>query len=1022
VSQADNLMPLNVLILTGVLACSDGGTGPGGGPPPGDRLEGASGALASTAIPRLAYEPRLEDYSNDHQELAGLRASRRVLNLVLGPQVTVGEANALLETLGADIVGGIPGTSSLSGILALRLPTDTHAAMEDALRGLRQDARVAHAVQERLVDPLVVPDADPTLPSWSWDLEPAGGNWGLEISRVPQLWSLNAAVRKAGAMTLVTGVLDAGFAAQHPDLVFQNSPPAGNNPGHGTHVAGIIGARFGNGNGTGVDGVNPFAQLVAAFDQTVVWDLYEFLIAHPEMTVMNISMVGAWAAGTDLNTDVAAQQLANEGGATLRQALALVEAQLGSLPVIVTAASNESNTAEGLQPAAYASEFNNAGLVQGAANIIVVEALDLDAGVATRRPTSNVGGHVSAPGGDILSTIPNNTYGLKGGTSMAAPHVAGLAGYLYALDPSLPRASLSSNAVRAVIVATAIPAAGGASDRMDAFAAAMALDSLHGDDRVLRLLADLDDGTADGNTRVNADGSVNTSEDADGDGGQGDGVIDMSDFRRWRDAFLDLDQPPGYVLDGAPTHPKRDLNGNGRTAAEGDDEFIYPRLDLNGDRKVALAQRAYVGGAIRAQVTDLEVLMARFADEDYQASQLSELILSGDAHVDASVCLARPEVAGVRSWVEVTGSGVLEGSRSHEVAAPVRVYTMVESTLGWTLHLEGLDGSGQVVGEAEKEIDAKPGSDLHWKPDCVPEVSVTITPETVTIPAAGTQQFTATVTGLSNTAVTWSATGGMIAASGNTATYIAGSATGTFAVTVTSVADPERAATAQINIVPAAPVGVRILSADGRLDTTTQLAYTGITPRCDTDRVAPTAVPVTLMYSATLSCPLQTQVGFDGFTYTAQADGQQSYTVTTTTATLTGDLLSIAIDGSSTANASSGRSYTYAEGSSRMALCFSVPAGANYHWRVTGTLSFTGGSGYASAFLRGPSSNLFSREVTSEPGQPPTMSLNETGLLTGGTYCFGGVQVATADAYGEFGTPTATAEGRYGNIKIEILP
>jgi hypothetical protein len=47
---------------------------------------------------------------------------------------------------------------------------------------------------------------------------------------------------------------------------------------------------------------------------------------------------------------------------------------------------------------------------------------------------------------------------------------------------------------------------------MDAFAAAVALDSVNGNDRVLRLLADLDDGTADGNTRVNADGSVNTAE------------------------------------------------------------------------------------------------------------------------------------------------------------------------------------------------------------------------------------------------------------------------------------------------------------------------------------------------------------------------------------------------------------------------------------------------------------------------------------------------------------------------------
>src|SRR5207253_7834448 len=43
--------------------------------------------------------------------------------------------------------------------------------------------------------------------------------------------------------------------------------------------------------------------------------------------------------------------------------------------------------------------------------------------------------HLAAPGDEILSTTPNNTYSVLSGTSMAAPHVTGVAALLKAQDP-----------------------------------------------------------------------------------------------------------------------------------------------------------------------------------------------------------------------------------------------------------------------------------------------------------------------------------------------------------------------------------------------------------------------------------------------------------------------------------------------------------------------------------------------------------------------------------------------------------
>ncbi len=88
-----------------------------------------------------------------------------------------------------------------------------------------------------------------------------------------------------------------------------------------------------------------------------------------------------------------------------------------------------------------------------------------------------------------------------------------------------------------------------------------------------------------------------------------------------------------------------------------------------------------------------------------------------------------------------------------------------------------------------------------------PAVSVSVSPASATIQAGGTQQFTASVSGSTNTAVTWKASAGTISTSG---AYKAPSAAATATVTATSVADPTKSATATVQVTAAPSSGAGI--------------------------------------------------------------------------------------------------------------------------------------------------------------------------------------------------------------------
>jgi hypothetical protein len=695
-----------------------------------EQLPGEPHEPAAGRIPRKRFVARAEDYADNHPALPGMFLSFNTLTLVLALQTTVQQTNALLDELGAEITGGIPGVPNTApGILTLRLPTRTHAEMEAVLARLRADARVRHVRQDALLDTEVIPRPNGGIPAnWTWELTPGGGNWGLELIRAPQMWNLNAAVQKTG-LTIATGILDAGFTAGHPDLqpnLTVNLTPDLSDD-HGAHVAGIIAAVHDN--GIGVDGVSPFARLTvtgvstptgafAALLKLISWtaSLYHLhdLMMHPnEVRLINMSWGYSWGTKSrpiNSATDTVVQNMVRAEALVLLDMFATVEAQGRPLPLLVVSAGNS-----GGQPARYNSAWNYASLVLNSANILVVEAVANSTGAvggATRSSFSNVGGTLSAPGGafppgeQVWSTGDTIAYLGMQGTSMAAPHVTGLVSYLLALDPALTHTQL-----RELLLVNTVPVAGGARPRIDAFAAALDIDRLRGNDRVLKLLVDIDDGTPDGNRRVDADGNLYTAD------ARGDGRVDMRDFRRWRDWLLQVENPDWLELDGGAAHPKKDLNGNG-TVGTPAEENVYPRGDFNGDGILSRTATRAVPGAVNGVVTDLEMLMLVFDDEHYDALELPGLLDSGDLEIDASGCLTAG-VAEVRSSIRIRGSDAAAQTRTHMTGTTVRqIYTAPVHPLGYTARAEARAAGGAVIATVEQDFEIGLGSDSHWRPVC----------------------------------------------------------------------------------------------------------------------------------------------------------------------------------------------------------------------------------------------------------------------------------------------------------------
>jgi len=698
-------------------------------------LEGDPEDSANEAIPGFAFIADGGDYSDGHPSLGTMPVSHNIVMVSFAPGTTVGEANAVLSGSGARIAGGVPGVDGVAqGTLFLKMPTTSHAELNAVISSFESDPAIETVVQDVLMGPDAVSrpnDGDPY--TWTWERTPGGANWGLERIRVPQMWNFEGAVMKIlNTMEFAPStvlIVDTGFSRNHPDGWTSNFRPEVIDP-HGAHVSGIIGATFDN--GKGIDGIcphvfmmgmsalvdggrGPYVDRVSA-GQAIISGIYWGRRVFVD--VINLSLGYNWAdAGIDSDTDVHAQGIAIKQAALMVDMLYLRYLSYRS-QLIVCSAGNDSGRGFGDQDAMYNSPMCYAALGMGIETILVVEAV-MDSpgtgdGDVTRYPGSSVGGHVSAPGFSVWGlTSDPSLYRGADGTSYAAAIVSGLVAYLKQVEPYI-----TWNDIKEVIVANALSAGGNAQPRIDAWASVVDIDRVRGGTTILERMCDIDDGTLDGNQRLlYADGTQYNEEDVDSDGGTGDGSIDMSDFRRWRDWYLLAQAVVEFDLDGSASHPKKDVNGNSEVEGPAG-ESIFPRGDFNGDGILDETATSYVPGAIGGDATDLEVFMEVFSDPACDAWELPDLVESFDITMDLTTFFVESGMTSVtvKVW-EHDGTPYWEFVMTD--TDPVKVFTELCVPEGYFLHLvlNGTMGSDYLeLGHDYSIFAIEPGGDVWLQP------------------------------------------------------------------------------------------------------------------------------------------------------------------------------------------------------------------------------------------------------------------------------------------------------------------
>ncbi len=351
------------------------------------------------------------------------------------PKMPEAELLALLGDGGATVRKRMPASG-------LWLVAFSEPKLDTVPRAVSRLAKLKEYILVVEPDHIMTAQATPNDSSFGilWGMHNTGQSGGTVDADIdaPEAWDLST-----GSRSVIVAVVDTGIDQTHPDLVANLWTNPGeiasngidddgngyvddtrgwdwvnsdNNPnddnGHGTHCAGTIGGT-GN-NGAGVSGV--------------CWQVSLLGLKFLNSSGSGFESDGAEAIAyaTDLGVSLTSNSYT---GTTYTQSMkdAIDEADAAGILFVAAAGNNASNIDLSLEyPAAYESP-----------NILSVAATTRTDGLASFSNFGLATVDLAAPGNEIFSTIHNGGYGLKNGTSMAAPHVAGACALIKSYKPTI---------------------------------------------------------------------------------------------------------------------------------------------------------------------------------------------------------------------------------------------------------------------------------------------------------------------------------------------------------------------------------------------------------------------------------------------------------------------------------------------------------------------------------------------------------------------------------------------------------
>ncbi len=428
----------------------------------------AANSKEKNEIGEINYEPTSEDHIAVSEDGITMYADNELL-VVADKDVSKKKIEKLAKKYDAEIVGCIEQTGDYQWKFK---NAKTEKALETIIETISSEKTIVSS-SFNYIGEFVEADVQEQKVGEKWAISKNNIKWGVEKTDTELAWELMNNIKKEIAPVNV-GLIDVGFDEAHEDLSFAENGVFYNNENqngltkedadkisrdHGTHVAGIMAA---NGtNDKGICGVYPYSSkklyavaLDKKYDENSNYhsSIMFQKIAFSELILRNVRVINE-SLGFNFYED---PKYKNENSIDYNEVKEYFEktdfsgyekeaAVLGDFLdrlikegydfVIVSAAGNDSDDDVGHFESKYSSWVNmieKDDYPDVYNRIIVVGNVNKFDHIAS---SSNAGERVDifAPGENIYSTLPGNSYGKKSGTSMAAPHVAGICADMWSI-------------------------------------------------------------------------------------------------------------------------------------------------------------------------------------------------------------------------------------------------------------------------------------------------------------------------------------------------------------------------------------------------------------------------------------------------------------------------------------------------------------------------------------------------------------------------------------------------------------